>query len=235
MRYSVLFILGSLSLYALDTTEPYDPGFSGFELIGSYSGIGSGRNARAIGWEGLAGIGMTRNFSASLIFAAETDDYLAVGENKFAFELFYTAVDLDKFDLDIFGGIGTGGGLGMGMECNIDFPGYGFQLVVEEKLENKINPDDELSLTTGLVPLAYCSLSRAVQLLAGLEFSLLHNRESNDRAFNIGAASIGVNLVVVDAIELLTEAGMDIPQDEEGFSMMFAVQLIATLPTGENQ
>jgi hypothetical protein len=235
MRVLCLCVSIICTANALDTTEPYDRGFSDFELTGSYSGIGNSRSSRTLGWEGLIGVGITERFSASVIYAMESDDYFAPRDDELVLELFFTPVDLKTFDLDLFGGTGTNGGLGLGIECNLDFPQFGIQLVVEESLDNKGNPDDERLFTTGIAPLVYYNISKAAQLLAGIDFSIPHGSSNNDSSLDIGNAVIGYNIILSDAVELLAEAGVDIPQEDENLSFGFAIQLISTLPAGENR
>jgi hypothetical protein len=235
MKKIIVTMILAGSLYALDTTEPYNLGFSDIELTGSYCGCGLERNERTLGWEGLIGVGITERFSVSAIYAMESDDYLVTRDNEFVFELFYTAVETEQFDVDVFGNTGTGGGYGLGLELNLDFPSFGFQLAAEEGMENKETPDDELLFTTVLAPLAFYNLSESMQLLAGIDFSIAHNALQGEKSFTVGSAALGYNIGLLDALEWLVHVGVNIPQDDEDVSFGFALQFIATLHAGSGR
>jgi len=216
--------------HALDTTEPFEIGFSDFEMSVGFGGIGLYKGNHSLEWEGTIGVGLIEKVSASFSYAMESNEYLDRSVDELGLELFFTALDSRNFDIDVYGGFGTGGCFGLGTELNLELNDFGLQLIVDEGIENQDGAADKLLFTTGIEPMAYYSINEEMQVLTALDFSISFNRPASERALDIGAVSLGFNIVLSDAIELLTEIGLDIPRESEKLSAGMAVRFIATLP-----
>ncbi len=222
-------LLFTASIHALDTTEPFDIGFSDLEMVGAYSNLGDKENAGFV-WEGVVGAGLTSNLSASFVYGVGSNQYLAGAEQEFSFGLFYTAIDKEMFKFDIFGGPSSTGDLGVGVELNLDFPRMGIQLSVEEGMTNRETPGDEWQFTTAWSPLMYYNAGNWAQVLTAVDFELLHQAPQGEDELKIGAFSLGFNFMAHSALEILTQLDFDIPQNEEDASVGFTLQFISTLP-----
>lgn len=221
---SVLLLL-TLAAHALDTTEPFDMGFSDNEAYATVGGLGSGGDL-VLESEYLIGIGITDRLSSSLAVGTSTDHYLANAEWAIGAGLFLNVVDSDLFKLDIAAGLSTTGDFALGTELNFDFERFGLQLTLEEAFANAANSETDVDLTTGIAPLLYVSLSENAQLLTAVDFSVAHNGDG----LQIGSAALGYNQVISDAIELITEVSLDIPQDSEPLTGAVSIGFVATIP-----
>lgn len=216
-------------LIALDTTEPFDIGFTDNEMYAGFSGAGLGQGERGLAWEHLIGVGITDRFSSMFFYSLESNEYLANKVGEVGAGLFFTILDKEIFDLDVMASITSQGALGIATELNLDFSKMGIQLTIEEGIENNGSNENQLLFNTVLAPLFYFSLTESFQLLTALDFAFFHNGDDAGTT-EIGGAGLGLNVGVNEAIELITEVNFDIPQEEEQFSTGFSVGFIATLP-----
>ena len=105
----VIFNFIPNTVFALDTTEPFDLGFSDFELYSGVGGIGQASGERILNVEGVIGVGLTEALSSSFNYGLNSDERLANSGNNFGLGLFWTPLDLEIFDLDLFAQAGSGG------------------------------------------------------------------------------------------------------------------------------
>lgn len=218
-------LVSSSSLWALDTTEPFDPGFSDNEMYVSFSGLGAERGQRVLGTEYVIGVGVTERFSSLFSFVAESDEYFGNAATEFGAGLFYNAIDGELFKLDFSAAISSGGGLALGTELNLDLDRAGLQVIVEEGFYSGGAALDDVECETTIAPLVYVSLTDALQALASIDFTLPAGQD-----VEIGTLALGFNAVLSDAIELISELAFDIPQGEEAFSTGISLGFVATLP-----
>ncbi len=233
-----IFVSWSISANALDTTEPFELGFTDYEMYSSMGGANLNAGERTIGWDGVVGVGLTDSFSAALKYSLESNDYLQSDGDQLHLWVFWTVTASKIFDVDFFSQIGTGGGLAFGSELNLDLDKFGLQLTLEEGIENRIdlkgNPTKERSYNLGLQPLVHYALNDSTQLLAAIDFSLPHYPKKGERSFNIGSVGIGLNIGVHPAVELITELNIDIPQDDEKMAIGAMIGFLATVPATKN-
>lgn len=217
---TVLFF-SSLSL-ALDTTEPFERGFSDNELYLGFNGIGLNKGQKSLGLEYVLGAGVSDRLSSTLVLSLGTNEYFNYSYLGAGVGLFLNAIDLELFKLDFMTSLSSDGIFTFGTEINLDFKAIGFQLTLEEALEN----DGEFKVlpSTALVPQANFNLGESVQLLTAVDLTF-----SRDGA-EIGAAAIGANIVLNDIVELINEISFDIPQDSEKFSAGLLIGFVATIP-----
>ncbi|MGM0462323.1 MAG: hypothetical protein ACQEQ4_07900 [Fibrobacterota bacterium] len=210
---------------ALDTTEPFDIGFTNIELYGGFGGIGAEKGARSITAEQVIGVGITDRLSASFAYSYESNEYFANSAGGATLGLFATLIDQDVFDLDVAAGVIPGDGITLGTELNADFSTLGLQLAIEESFSN--GGADTVAAATALAPLVYWSFSDAAQILAAFDVSFIHS--GPEEGTDIGAVAIGFNRVLSDAVELITEASWDIPDDNEEGTLGLSVGFVATV------
>ncbi|MCK4806292.1 MAG: hypothetical protein KAT09_01525 [Candidatus Aegiribacteria sp.] len=207
-----LLITVSSTGFALDTTEAFDPGFSDLEVYFGYHGLDNSSESSVVSAETLIGIGVTGNFSTYVSYAVESNGYLANTEDCFTMGLFWTAIENETVKLDLFGSTGTGGSIAFGIESNIDFDNWGFQLQIEETLANKNSLEREQF--TMLQPLLYYRFSSGVELLSAVDLEYAGN-ESGEKEFDYSSVSFGVNFPVTESIELISQFDLINTGEEE--------------------
>jgi hypothetical protein len=233
--FVLLALLGALlpvaPAIALDTTEPFDLGFSNYEFYAGIAGLGA-EGDKTLTWEGLIGVGLTPRFSASLSFAAETDEYFRETADELALGLFWTALERERFSLDLFGGYATAPALSFGLEANLDFPRWGLQLVLEDSLRAKEETRGRAH-TFNVAPLAYVNLMpEKLQLLAQVDWSYASDASDGTYSWSKGAASLGLNALVHADIELILQIDYNLPNDEEDGTWGGSIGFVATVPGG---
>ncbi|MBN2587712.1 MAG: hypothetical protein JXR55_10505 [Candidatus Fermentibacteraceae bacterium] len=202
LRPIMMMTLISGVCYALDTTEPFDSGFSDLEFYAGYAGLDDPSSRSEVSFETLLGAGLTESFSAFVTVSVSSDGYLDQSEDHQGMGLFWTAVEGEWLDLDLYGSTGTGGGVSIGTEINCDLNGWGLQLNAEETVENA--GPGERTFSTALQPLAYCRFSGGLELLGALD--LLYD-DSQDGGYELdwSAFSAGVNFPIIESIEGITQ------------------------------
>jgi hypothetical protein len=206
--------------FSLDTTEPFDPGFSDNEFYLSFSGQG-----RELGAEYVVGVGVTDKLSTVFSFVTTMNHYFDHAGTELGAGLFLNTVDSDMFKLDFSLGMSSEGGVGVGMELNFDFERAGIQLGVEEGIAVNADVATETDFTTTVGPLVYFSINDQMQLLSAFDIAFPDHAD-----VEIGGVGLGFNAVVNDAIELISEVGFDIPQGDESFTVGVSLGFVATVP-----
>jgi hypothetical protein len=221
-----LLAVTAATVSALDTTEPFDPGFTDNEVYVGFDGIGAGEGGKSTMAEYVAGIGVTDRLSTVFSLGLASNEFLAEAEAELGIGLFYTLVDTERFKLDLMSSLTSTGAVDIATECNLDFDRAGLQLTLEQGLYNDPATADRISGTTTIAPLAWYSLSDAMQILAAVDFGIAGDAGS----LEIGSLAVGYNAVLSEALELITEVGFAIPQNDETFSAGVLVGFVATLP-----
>ncbi len=207
--------------YALDTTEAFDPGFSDIEVYFGYHGLDNPSESSVVSGETLIGIGVTGNISTYVSYAVESNGYLANTEECITMGLFWTAIENETVKLDLFGSTGTGGSVAFGIESNIDFETWGFQLQVEEAIANK-NASEREQFTM-LQPLLYYRISSGVELLTAVDLEYAGD-ENGEKEFDYSSVSFGINFPVNESVEAISQFDLvngDNDESEIGISFGF--------------
>jgi hypothetical protein len=218
------------SALALDTTEPFERGFSDFEFYLGYAGLASKKEERSFSRGAVMGVGITNSLSAGFSYAIESDEYLKSYGDVFSAWLFWSTVDREKHDLDIFWGFRTGGAICVGAELNFDFPRWGFQLVVQDEIESGVDVEDRRISTLNFAPLVYFNLKEEnVQLMSQIDWSYNSSVPQGESELSVGAVSLGLNVMVHDAIELITQLDYEPPSGNDNSSLGISIGFIATV------
>jgi hypothetical protein len=242
---------------AADTTETYGVGASDFELYVGYDGAGLERYEGTISAEALVGFGFTERFSGYVSAFAEGNERFAAGEGGAGFGIFGTPIDSDHFDLDLLLGAGFGDGsmfaapaLELNLDARPDLALCGLYVRAEEDLEGRddsvaddpATPDvDEakeryaFAPTTALAFGGYLTLGERHQLLLEYDMALHHGNadapEGGSELLERGGVALGYNARLTDAIELISQISVDVPNGGERISAGFSLGLIATMPS----
>jgi len=218
------------SAFALDTAEPFDRGFSDFEFFFGCAGLGLDKGERRLSREVVIGVGITESFSAAFSYGLESDEYLKSEEDAFATWLFWTALDGERHDLDLFGGFETGGGISVGAEFNFDFQRWGFQLVVEDGIGNRGAPENEPVNRFSIAPLVYFDLVEGkMQLMSQIDRSYNSDASEGEDELTTGAVSLGLNIMLHDSVELITQLDYEVSSDDHVSSLGINIGFVATI------
>ena len=246
---TVLFFLLPVGMArALDTTEPFDPGFFDAEAYWGYDGLGHTVDSREFSNELILGYGLTSRVSiqGGASFVGQ-DGYFA-GEKSLSLGLFAAAIERDHFDLDLmldFGATGEGFGdysISPGIEVNYDrdpdMSSWGLYLRSGPSAFRQwegVGGDTRRRrglLDYGLNPGAYLRLSPRHELLVEYDLSLAlgKGRSADETAQLMG---LGFNMQISEALELVSQIQHTFPRGGEKAKFGIAVGFIATLPSGK--
>lgn len=234
---------------AADTTEAFDVGASDVDLYLGYDGVGFDNDERSISGEVMLGYGIVDNISAFAGAARSGSETFESDSTTTYFGLFGTVVESDHVDVDVyacFSGedadrsyLAVTPGLELNLDRAADLKSWGVYLngafpVFGRKTETAIQESAKTEVavifenTTG----AYLTISDGHQLLLEFDMIFLPDPPSGQRGVQVGALAFGYNLYLVDALELINQISLDIPQGGETASIGIMIGLIATLPTG---
>lgn len=246
---SAFSILITQNLSAADTTETYDVGATDAEFYVGLDGIGHGKYNKTIYSDTILGYGLTSKLSFHLGSTLSANEYFGDGNADLHTGLYGTPVDTDHFDMDLFLEIALEGMSDFqvipSLELNYDYkpdvalwglylragtPLYGR----ESEDSTPENPKHEIATTIETTLGTYLTLNENHQLLLEYDMTFLPSPVEDEQSVSVGGLALGYNVIVHDAIELINQVYVDIPQDEENFGVGFMTGFIATLPTGSD-
>jgi hypothetical protein len=218
-----------------DTWEGWDPGPTNTEVYVGYSGLGLPLGEQGPGVEYLQGFGLGHSLST---FLSATMQVAGATRAGFAAGFFGTPVDTDHVDLDLILVLGQEWrrlddfSAGAAFELNLDLApdlslwgGY---------LRGCVHMTGGRTVVLETILGTYLTLAGMHQLLLEADVSFLLSAAEMADAVEVGGIALGYNVLVHEAIELVTQVFLDIPQPGESVSSGVMVGLIWTLPsTGE--
>lgn len=244
----LLFVLCSAApARALDTVETWDVGATDLELYVGYDGFGLNRADRQLASNLVAGFGIIERLSAYLGATLSSDELFSEGAGEIGLGLFGTGLDTDHVDLDIFLDFALGGEgfkelqIAPALELNLDLapdrqtwgvyvlvalPIYGRPIEgLQSGAGNEIATHIEATIGT------YLSLGDRHQILVDYEMAFHPMARGEEASVEVGSVGLGYNVLLHDAIELITEVRLDIPAEGQVPSVGFMAGFIATLPS----
>ncbi len=220
---------------AADTWEGWDPGPSNAEVHAGYSGIGLPGGEHGPGMEYLQGFGLGHTLSTFLSATVQ-----AVGATRagFAAGFFGTPVDTDHVDLDLILVLGQEWrrledlSAGAAFELNLDLaPDLSVWGVY---LRGCIHMGGALEASVEAILGTYVTLRQRHQILLQADATFVLNPDARADAADVGGIALGYNVLVHDAVELVTELILDVPRAGEALSAGVMLGVILTLPgTGD--
>lgn len=220
------FLLGLAPTGAcLDTTEPFDSGVSDWEMYSTISGLGSeDAGSQELYFESLIGAGITPSFSASFSYAHSENGYLSPTGDEIGLGLFMTVAEGTRAAFDVFGSVATGGSIAFGSEFNLYLGDGGAQLTITESFENDPSDSQSTASSTLLDPMVhYRPSGGAAELLAGIEWT--YSEDDTET----GPVSAGVNILLSQSVELITQLDVAIPEEGEETTFGLVCGFVATL------
>ncbi|MBN1433223.1 hypothetical protein JW921_00580 [Candidatus Fermentibacterales bacterium] len=213
---------------ALGPTDPFELGFSEWEVFASYSGLGLDREESSLSTELLMGVGIRPRISGSLSITGESDTWLGNASQTISIGLFGVLLESDRVAWDLYGSVSTSGLVMAGTELSLSLgERAGAHLNLETGFENA--PDDSQSIDTSLsiAPMVHYDLSASATVLAAA--SIGHYPDSDESSTELEAISLGVTFALREGLELETQADYYPSTDETDASAGLTAGLIACL------
>lgn len=228
---------------AVDTVETWDVGATDVDFYLGYEGAGREQEERRLSGEIMLGYGLIERMSAYLGASVGADERLGGAGSELFLGLFGTPVETPHFDLDLFLDLAAShdGSVGLtvtpAVELNADLDpdsgSLGAFLHVGVPISGRdLEGEAGSALTVGVEVTAgaYVTVATGHQLLLAYDMTLRPDPSEGEAAVEIGGVALGYNVVVHDAVELITEARIDVPSAGEPVSAAFMAGFIATLP-----
>ena len=238
-------VLIPASATAVDTVETWDVGATDVDFYFGFDGVGLHRHERSLSGDLMLGYGIIERLSAYLGATLSADEYLSNGVGQVYLGGFGTPVETDHFDLDLFldfrlGGEGFGElRIGPAMELNVDLvpdrERWGVFFVVGAPISNRTTTDaqgsenEETVVSVEATVGTYLTLGTRHQVL--LDYTMAFHPMADDDEIEVGSVGVGYNVEVHEAVELISEVRVDVPQEGERVAVGFVVGFIATLPS----
>ncbi|MBN2530434.1 MAG: hypothetical protein JXR76_28870 [Deltaproteobacteria bacterium] len=230
--------------HGADTVEPFDIGATDFEMYIGMDGFGLEKYEKTVFSEVVLGYGILERMSAYFSTSLAANEYFADGTVGFAFGIYGNVVDTHHFDVDLFLDFsGTIGDFAVtpALELNVDAdpqmgsvglylrtgaPLFGRDVALADALE----PDYELATQIDGTLGFYATLGEAHQLLLEFDGALRPAALKDEYKVEMGGAAVGYNVMLADNLELINQVVVDIPNDDEEWSVGVSTGFIATLP-----
>jgi hypothetical protein len=236
---------------AADTIETWDVGEPALEIYVGFDGIGLGRYQKTISSDLYLNYGFTDRFSGYVGASFFSNEYFKDPGGYGAIGIFGTPVDTDHFDFDLgvdltFGREGFC--LIPNLELNFDLVPDGGKWGVYFRLEESITglngtatkavdaiagePGSSFQIIpeTGLTAGTYWTVKDGHQLLLEYDIGFANKPEAGEKVMEIGGLALGYNVMLTDALEMISQVYFDIPQAGEDFAVGLNVGLIVYFP-----
>ncbi|MCK9522016.1 MAG: hypothetical protein M0R76_03095 [Proteobacteria bacterium] len=243
----LLVTLLAAPLHAADTTETWDVGATNTELYVGIEEVGKSRSELTLYSDMLLGYGIIERFSAYFGSTFFSNPSFTEGSADLFMGVFGTPLDTDHIDLDLFLDMRVTGAdqwaptVTPSLELNYDLKpdqalwgmyvraGVSLYGRTDEDVVKKKGPMVDLAATLG----TYWTFLERHRLLLEYDFCHRLRPTMGGSATEQGGLAIGYNVEVSDAIKLLNEIYIALPQSGESVSANFMVGIGATLPTAK--
>ena len=231
---------------AVDTLEPFLPGFSDGEMYVGAQGLGPRGGARGVFAEAAVAYGLTDRVSAWALWDLSADERLGGGEAAMSFTLYGQALQAGVLGVDLLLEVGAGGpgfqqmtvhpAFELNLDAAPDLASWGFFLdggvVLGGPDPAATDPSEGASAALSLAPGGYWTVAPGHQVLVQLDVSFPLARGGGGSRWDLGTLALGYNVCLGDTVELITEFSVDLPaRAGERPSVGFMVGFLATLAT----
>lgn len=191
---TIIILLFMINFYILgiDTTETFNLGYSDFEIYHNISNFDD-----KIDSDIVLGVGITKNLSSSFLISITKD------ETSFSGGLFSTIYNSKNFDIDLYYSFDSSMKFLIGNEINIDFKNFNLGIYI--KNEYIFNSDYFIAIGS------YYNVSDKLTFL--MEFDLSINKKKKSKV-----SILGINYLIKENIELITEYSFNIDEKNSNFS-----------------
>lgn len=247
---AVTFGGAAATVRAADTLETWDAGSGNTDFYVTMDGMGRSLEEQGVAGDMLLGWGVADRFSTYLSVALAADGTLADGDAALGVGLFGTPLDTDHVDLDLVLDLCAGGSglhdlcVGPALELNLDaspdlstwgaYARAGLAISGREvgqegaKLGGSGGRVADRVLTVG----AYRALGARSQLLLEYDLTWLDEPEAGAPTVERGGLALGLNRMLGENLELITQGTWDVPQAGQDGALGFTIGFIAGLPGG---
>ena len=234
---------------AADTVETWDIGATDLDLYVGFDGIGLQKYEKTIYGDIMLGYGLIDRFSAYLGAALQGNEFFADGRAGIYLGIFGTPVETKHFDFDLFLDFAAGGrgmrdfqvapALELNFDIDPDMRSWGLYLRAAFPVggSEASAPGGEGSVDCETVfhiePVIgmYYTIAEKHQILLEFDFAVHPLAGGDERTAEVGGFALGYNVTLCDAIEMINEVYVDIPQGREKPSLNIMTGLIATMPS----
>lgn len=222
---------------AADTLEPFDEGLSDFELYTAFEGLGLPLADQTRCTTASLGYGLAPRLSLYLAPSYAANGYL--GEVDFGLEVgaLGTPVDTDHFDLDLGVSAAASGAtsryselveLTFDLEPDLALAGVYLRATLD-LFGATTAGHASLELGSSATLGGYVTLSERDQVLTELDVGWSEGALGRPEC-DVGGLHLGYNHRVLDHVELIHEASVDLPAPTEDWAFGFFIGVIAGLP-----
>ncbi len=235
------------SASAADTTECFAVGPTDFEFYLSMAGLGLPASDQRLGSQIVLGYGLTQRLSGYLGTVLSADGNMVRGSSEIAAGIFGTPLDTDHLDLDVFlefsndelDEFTTGPSLELNWDARPDQTTWGLYARSGLAISGSITlagsrRTSDLELTMG----AYWTVAPGHQLLVEFDGARKDNAgghsplHDSEKEWTTGGWAVGYNAAINKTMELISQAYLDVPGDEESYSWGLMLGFIATMSPG---
>ena len=232
-----------------DTVETWDIGATDVDFYVGFDGIGLEKYEKSVYGDIMLGYGLIDRFSAYVGAALQGNEFFADGEACIYLGIFGTPVETKHFDFDLFLDFAAGGkgmrdfqvapALEINFDIDPDMRSWGLYLRTAFPVggSEASAPGGESSVDYDTVfhiePVIgmYCTIAEKHQILLELDLAVHPLAGGDERTAEVGGFALGYNVTLCDAIEMINEVYVDIPQGREKPSLNIMTGLIATMPS----
>ncbi len=226
---------------AADTIEWFDPGLTDLEFYVGLDGLGPKGQDRLLAAEVIAGFGIIDGLSLTVVTAFEANHRLSDGAVGLGVGLFGTPLDTDHFDIDLVLDVGASGPgfsqltLTPMAEFNLDLDpemgSWGMYVRAGAEVAGQADAALPPEVAVLLNPGTYLVLGGRHQILVEYDMAISPATSDDEAAVDVGGLAIGYNPTLSDALELVTELYIDLPQQGEEAALGVYLGFVATLPS----
>lgn len=248
LMFSLFVLAAPSSAHAADTIEPFGEGATDLEIYAGMEDVAGSKDGRLLASELVVGYGLLDRVSLCLGTQLQSDAALGGGSAAVYLAAITTPLNTRHVDLDlVLQGTSDSAMSSFEIaplfELNVDsapeMDGWGIYLRGSLPLFSRAAPPErdpgsaqasELATRFDWVIGAYLALASRHQIL--LEVDAAHELDPvpGARAHELGGVSLGYNIVLSDAIELVHELALDVPQQaDERAAFAVTLGLITTL------
>lgn len=227
-------VLSSSSAFALDTREPFALGLTDAELYVGVSNLGAPRSATTPFFSGCFGAGLTDRISLVAGYTANADGYLSQSDRSIESSLYGSVGTWGHVSLDLGAALAESEGsmqAGPTFELTLDYaPEQAIAGLYLHGGPTAAGTGNAVDWTWEHGLGGYYVLGDGKQLFVEWTTGYDLGRTQASQAWQRGTLAAGFNWAMAEGFELITEAGVTIPEARESSRFHVFTGFVATLP-----
>jgi len=228
-------IVSSHRARAADTVETWSVGATDVDFYVGYEARGRKSQNGVTYTDMMLGYGLSERLSAYLGTTLAGNGRLGAAEPSFYVGLFGTVVDTQHLDLDLFLDTATTQGpagtltvtpaVELNLDADAERQNVGLYLRLSAPFAGATDADAAPTAELAWNPGAYWTVHEGHQLLFEVVWA-----NAREQAASFGGLSVGYNVALSEALELIHELHVNPGHDDEPTSVALMMGLIASLP-----